>query len=523
MRLARTPLPWTLPLPGRETPAMAETIAQAWRCSVCGYIHRGAEPPEWCPVCGAARDDFEPYEEPAAAPAQAAIARWRCLNCGYVHVGPAPPEECPVCGAPADRFEPIADEGAAAEPTRRPTKAVVVGAGIAGISAVEALRQAAPDAEIVLVSKERALPYYRLNLTRYLAGEIGEAELPIHPQSWYGEHRIELVLGAEATDVSFDGLSVRLRDGRELAFERLILTNGAHPFVPPFPGAHLDGVTSFRTTGHAEQILEAAAAGMACVVIGGGLLGLETAGALARRGARVTLLESHEWLMPRQLNRKAAELLERHVEDAGIALRKQASTEQIVGDERAAGVGLEGGDVVHADLVVVSTGVRSNTYLARRAGLEVNQGVVVDNHLGTSHPAVLAAGDVAEHHGALYGAWGASQYQGSIAGMNAAGRGAEFGGLPRSNTLKVLGLNLLSIGQFEPEDGSYQVLEAEADGAYSRFVFHDGRLVGAILLGDTAVTSPLKHAIETGADFSGLLKQHPTAADVAEHLAHHAR
>ena len=502
---------------------MAEPTAQAWRCTVCGTIHRGPEPPEWCPVCGSAREDFEPYEEPAAQSAQAAVGRWRCLNCGYVHVGPEPPEECPVCGAPADRFEPIAEEGAAAEPTGRPTRVVVVGAGIAGISAVEALRQAAPDAQITLVSKESVLPYYRLNLTRYLAGEIGETELPIHPQSWYDEQRVELVLGAEATHVAFDELTVELRGGPAIPFERLILTNGAHPFVPPFPGAHLEGVTSFRTTQHAEQILEAATAGTGCVVIGGGLLGLETAGALARRGAKVTLLESHEWLMPRQLNRKAGELLERHVEDAGITLRKQARTEQIVGDERVAGVELQGGDVVHADLAVISTGVRSNTYLARRAGLEVNRGIVVDNHLGTSHPTVLAAGDVAEHHGALYGAWGASQYQGSIAGMNAAGRGVEFGGLPRSNTLKVLGLNLLSIGQFEPEDGSYHVLETEADGAYARFVFHDGRLVGAILLGDTAVTSPLKHAIETEADFSGLLKQHPTAADVAAHLAQHPR
>jgi len=113
----------------------------------------------------------------------------------------------------------------------------------------------------------------------------------------------------------------------------------------------------------------------------------------------------------------------------------------------------------------------------------------------------------------------ASQFQGSIAGMNAAGRGVEFGGIPRSNTLKALGLDLLSIGTFEPADGSYDVLEDEAGGAYARFVFHDGRMVGAILLGDTSVTSPVKRAIETGADFSGLLKQRPTASDVAARLA----
>jgi len=277
-------------------------------------------------------------------------------------------------------------------------------------------------------------------------------------------------------------------------------------------------VTSLRTVEDARCILGALGDGVRCVCVGGGLLGLETAGALARRGADVTLLEGHEWLMPRQLNRTAGERLARHVDQMGIGLRTRARTKEIVGDERVAGVMLEDGATVPADLVVIATGVRPNSHLARRAGLEVSKGVVVDNHLVSSHPNVLAAGDVAEHRGALYGTWGPSQFQGNIAGLSAAGVAAEFGGIPRSNTLKVLGLDLLSIGQVRPEDGSFDVIEAETDPRYLRFVFHDGRLVGAILLGDTSIAGPLKKAIEGGADFSGLLRQHPTARDVAEHL-----
>jgi nitrite reductase (NADH) large subunit len=162
--------------------------------------------------------------------------------------------------------------------------------------------------------------------------------------------------------------------------------------------------------------------------------------------------------------------------------------------------------------------VRPNTALARKAGLEVNKGLVVNNPLQTSDPSVYAAGDVAEHNGRLYGAWAPSQYQGSIAGLNACGVATEFGGLPRSNALKVLGIDLLSIGQFEPEDGSYIVLEAEDDGKLAHFVFHDGRMVGAILMGHPELSSSVKQAVEGGTDFSRLLLSARSGREVMEQL-----
>jgi len=497
---------------------MTKASAGAWRCSVCGYVHREGDPPEWCPVCGAARSEFEAYAEAPHEPA-GAVERWRCLNCNYVHAGPEPPDQCPVCAAPRDRFEPLAAEPRATAEPGRATSVLVVGAGIAGISAVESLRRASPQARISLISKETHLPYYRLNLTRYLAGEIDEPDLPIHPAEWYQENNIELLLGTEVASIALDERAVVLRDATKLPFEKLVLTVGSHPFIPPVPGAGREGVTALRSVGDAKRILAGLRTPTACACIGGGLLGIETAAALARRGADVTLLEAHDWLMPRQLNKQAAQLLAEHVENAGIKLRLRARTEAIVGDERAAGVLLEDGTTVPADLVVLATGVRPNSHLARRAGLEVNHGVVVDNLLASSHGDVLAAGDVAEHRGTLYGNWSASQSQGAIAGMNAAGGRIEFGGIPRSNTLKVLGLDLMSIGQFQGADGSFQVVEDQSDGEYFRFVFHDGRLVGSILLGETSVAGAVKKAIEGRRDFSGVLKRHPTASDIADHLA----
>lgn len=487
---------------------------QAWCCTVCGYVHRGGEPPDACPVCGAPRELFEPQAEtppPAAAPA---ASQWRCLVCGYVHTGPQPPNECPACGATADCFEPVSAAAKTTAVAAQSIRAVIVGGGIAGISAAESLCAASPTAEITLVSNEAELPYYRLNLTRYLAGEIGEQDLPIHAASWYEEQKIRLMLGTEVSTIHLDEHTVALQSGEKLPFDRLLLTAGAHPFIPPIPGADREGATALRTVEEARQILTACRAGAKCVCIGGGLLGLETAGALARQGADVTLLEGFGWLLPRQLNERAGEILSQYVLGTGIKLRTKAITKEIVGDGRVRGICLEDGSTISADLVVIATGIRPNSHLARRVGLEVNQGVVVDNLLRTSHPDVYAAGDVAEYHGQVYGVWGPSQYQGSIAGMNMAGGCVEFGGVPRSNTLKVLGLDLFSIGQFNPQDASFRTFDEEADGRYCRFVFRDNRLVGAVLLGNTKLAATVKQAVESGSDYSELLAECPGVPEI---------
>jgi len=491
-----------------------------WVCMVCGYVHRGSEPPETCPVCGAPASDFEKREEKPAEPAAVKPTQWRCLICGYVHVGPEPPTTCPVCGALADDFEALAEKVAVAPAASGAARRVVIlGAGIAGLSAAEAAREASPDAEITLISKEPDLPYYRLNLTRYLAGEIEEAALPIHPEAWYAEQRIRLLQGTEATAIDLQKGTVDLGGGNHLGFDRLIVTCGAHPFIPPIPGAEREGVTVLRTLAHAQQIRGALKTDMPCVCIGGGILGLETAGALVRHGVQVTLLEGYDWLLPRQLNQEAGRLLERHVEAMGITIRRRSKPLAILGDKHVQGITLENDTLLPAQLAVIATGVRSNSHLARRAGLEVKQGIVVNSSLSTAHPSILAAGDVAEHHGTLYGLWEPARYQGTIAGMNAVGQANEFGGLPRTNTLKVLGIDLFSIGAIMPTDASFDVIHNEQDGSYYRFLFKDGRLAGAILLGDTALAGTVAKALKEGSDFSALLGKGPTASDVCAALA----
>jgi nitrite reductase (NADH) large subunit len=486
-----------------------------WRCGLCGYVHAGDAPPEECPVCGAPPEDFTAEE--AASGVAARPTQWICLNCNYVHDGENPPDECPLCGATAECFaavepeKPTADVGGAGvEGTF-----VVLGAGIAGVSAAEAIRQRAPSARVLLLNGEEGLPYYRLNLTRFLAGEIDRDSMPIHGPEWYDEHAIELRSGTRIERLEPAKRTLVLAGGETLPYDRLVLALGSHPFLPPIPGSDLPGVSALRTSGDADAILAASQDGP-CVVIGGGVLGMEVAAGLARRGAEVTLLESHAWIMPRQLSEPAGAVIEAHLAGIGVKLRKQARTAALEGNGRVETVRLDDGTVLPARLVVLATGVRPNTHLARRAGLDVDRGVVADQHLRTSDPDIFAAGDVAEHNGCLYGTWAISQFQGTIAGANAAGAQQVFANLPRSNALKVLGLDLLSVGDFAVPDGSYESLIEQAGERFAQFVFRDGRLLGAILIGHGACHVATKKAVESGQGFAAELAAGWTAARFLE-------
>jgi nitrite reductase (NADH) large subunit len=475
---------------------------KSWVCLVCGYVHHGDEPPECCPVCGAPASDFE-LQEAAPAPAAApVVTKWRCLVCGYEHDGDGPPEACPVCGVPAEEFEACAPESPVASRRDDKRSIVILGGGIAGVSAAEGARQASSSAEIVLVSAEEHLPYYRLNLTRRLAGEIGDEALPIHPESWYEEKQIQLLRGQKASELRPESKQVVLKDGRELSYDSLILACGAHPFVPPVPGAEKKGVFTIRTLEDVQALEGMLSPGAPCVCIGGGILGLETAGALAKRGIAVTLLENYGYLLPRQLNREASALLSEEVKGLGIQICSQAAAAAIIGEDAVEGVVLKDGTELPAAAVCITTGIRSNSHLARRAGLAVGQGVVVDNHLQTSVPDIYAAGDCAEYGGCVYGLWEPAQYQGNIAGMNAAGVPTEFGGIARMTTLKVLGMKMFSLGTINPKDGSYTEISTTEDDTYRCYLFRDNRLAGAILVGDTSLASTAARLLREKTDCS---------------------
>ena len=487
---------------------------KTWKCEVCGYIHSGDEPPLTCPICGADQDCFSALEIRIDKNEPAVTDAWRCPVCNYLHRAHNPPHACPVCSATGSLFTPLHEDNTPVASSEVIQRIVILGGGIAGLTAAAEARRQAPQATITLVSREQSLPYYRLNLTRFLAGDISESELQIESAQWFEEHAIEYI-HAEATAIDREQKQVHLRDGREIAYDRLVLTNGAHPFIPPFPGATRDGVTVLRTLEDARAILLRLRPGLKLVCIGGGLLGLETAGALARQGAIVTIVEGFASLLPRQLPPRAGSLLQQRLETQGMTVLCGETVKELVGDESVQGVLLESGQLLPADLVIVAAGVRPNSYLARQAGLAVHRGIVVDDRLISSDPSILAAGDVAEHRGMLYGIWPAGYAQGDVAGCNAGGGKALFGTLAASTRIKVLDVDLFSCGLIHPEDASTAVYESEKDGVYRAIFSCDGQLTGAVLYGDTAGAGRLKEIVESGRQIS----EFPELAELFPRLA----
>lgn len=443
---------------------------------------------------------------------------WICSVCGHLLRGDLPSVECPVCGAAATRFEPVPAKDVPAESPSKGNTIVIVGTGIAGVSAAEAARKTAPEARIILIGREEPLPYYRLNLTRFLAGEVNAEQLVMHSLAWYAERRIELQLGREVENIDTDNKTLHTRDGEVLSYDKLILTMGALCAVPPVKGADKKNVRVLRTLQDALALQQLVHEQKRCVVVGGGVLGLEVAAALARQGSMVTVIEFFDWLLPRQLNPAAGERLAAHMEKLGIRLICGGRIVELSGQDRVQGMVLGSGEVLPADLVIFSTGVQCNSALARQAQLEVNRGILVDNAMRTSNQDIFSAGDVAEHQGVLYGTWLPAQIQGTVAGRNAAGAEAQFEGVPRSNSLKVLDVDLFSIGEISSTEDNNELFEEQTEECYSLFVFHNALLVGAILLGDISLAPRLKKLIEKQIDCHELLAGARDGSDIRRRL-----
>jgi ferredoxin-nitrate reductase len=383
--------------------------------------------------------------------------------------------------ATAVRLEPVGAPAVVGGPRRR---LVVVGAGMAGMGAVEALLEhtAPEDWDVTLVGAEAEPPYNRILLSGVLAGAIGEGQLALRHPQWFADRGVALRLGVGVRLVDPAARTVELADGDVLAYDDLVLATGSRPFVPPVPGADLPHVRTFRSRADARAILAAAATARRAVVIGGGLLGLEAARGLRQQGLHTTVVHLADRLMELQLDGPAASLLERALRDVGVRTRTGARTEAIT----AEGVVLAGGETVPADLVVIAAGIRPETDLAATAGLEVGRGVLVDDELRTSVPGVRAVGECAEHRGTVYGLWAPLQAQCRALGASLAGRPAAFLGAPAATTLKVAGIELFCCGRVTAGERDEEVLALDSRrGRYRRLLVDaDGRLAGAILLGD---------------------------------------
>lgn len=381
------------------------------------------------------------------------------------------------------------------------TGVLVIGGGIAGQAVCEAVRARDPHVAITMVCGEPHLPYDRVRLGALLAAEPDLEALALRPEAWYADQQITVRTGVRVGALDPDAGTATLEDDGStvLHFERLVLCTGSDALVPPFPGVELAGVEVFRDPADCARMVSAASEAGRAAVIGGGLLGLEAAYALAKLGCPTSVVHLVDRLMERQLDAPAAALLAPAIAGLGVDVRLEHATQEIlVGEDgRVRGLAFADGTELGCDLVVVAIGVRPHVGLARAAGLAVERGIVVDDRLTTSHPNVLAVGECAQHRGVVHGIVAPIHDQAAVAALVLTGGADTYVGSIPSAKLKVMGVDLVTAGVAE---GECEVVVADATaGTYRKLVTDPaGTVLGAVLLGDTRGAELLVDAVRTG-------------------------
>lgn len=374
---------------------------------------------------------------------------------------------------------------------------LVVGGGVAGITAAMDLARRRAG-EVIVYSDEEYPYYYRPQLTEFLAGNVPLRRLLLHPLSWYQERGIDLRLGRPVTAVHPDRKTVTVGDQEEVSYDKLLLAAGSLPFVPPIAGSDKEGVRTWRTLADTLELEKAAVTCQDTVVIGGGLLGLEASRGLKAFCAHITVVEFFPRLMPRQLDDEGAQLLQDFVESLGVDVIVGARTESFLGNDRVTGVQLHNGTLLPAQTVLVAAGVRPDARLAQDAGIATDRGVIVDDRMATSEPDIYAAGDVAVYKGYSWAIAPIAQAQARIAAANMAGEETLYDVVVPSTTLKVVGIDVSSVGDVNPENDEdvVQIRKLDDDaGTYKKIVLRDGVIVGTIVINDRQLAKELEDRI----------------------------
>ncbi|GAO68900.1 nitrite reductase [Comamonas sp. E6] len=389
---------------------------------------------------------------------------------------------------------------------------------MAGVRALEELLAIAPDLyDITVFGAEPHPNYNRILLSPVLAGEQTLGDIVLNDWSWYQDHHILLHAGYTVTAVDRARRMVHavnaLGETASAEYDRLIMATGSKPFILPIPGKDLEGVLAYRDIADTEAMIEAAKTLKHAVVIGGGLLGLEAANGLMKRGMQVTVVHVGDWLMERQLDDQAGRMLQKSLAERGMQFCMQAQTQELLGDAdgRVRAVRFKDGSEIPAELVVMAVGIRPSTELAESMHLHVNRGIVVSDTLQTvTDPRIYAVGECAAHRGIAYGLVAPLFEQGKVLANHLAefGIGRYLGSLT-STKLKVTGIDLFSAGDFQGGGDTEEILMSDPyAGVYKKLVIKDDKLVGACLYGDTV----------DGSWYFKLLREGRSVADIRDKL-----
>ncbi|MDO9135880.1 nitrite reductase large subunit NirB [Hydrogenophaga sp.] len=402
------------------------------------------------------------------------------------------------------------------------SKLVMVGNGMAGVRTLEELLKIAPEFyDITVFGAEPHPNYNRILLSPVLAGEQTLEEIVLNDWSWYTDHGITLHAGHKVTEVDRIKRIVHAvgPNGEKVSaeYDRLIMATGSNPFILPIPGKDLAGVLAYRDIADTQAMIDAATTYKHAVVIGGGLLGLEAANGLMKRGMTVSVVHVAPWLMERQLDDVAGKMLQASLEERGMKFLIGAQTQELVGDQdggkggRVKAIRFKDGTELPADLLVMAVGIRPNTALAESMRLHVNKGIVVSDTMQTITDArIYAVGECAAHRGIAYGLVAPLFEQGKVLATHLAEFGiGRYTGSLTSTKLKVTGIDLFSAGNFTGGDDTEEIVMSDpSGGVYKKLVIQGDKLIGACLYGDTV----------DGSWYFKLLRDGRSVADIRDKL-----
>lgn len=374
---------------------------------------------------------------------------------------------------------------------------LIVGAGIAGVTAAKEIRKHDKEGSILLLGNEKVRPYFRIQLTAILGDDAPEIPY-LDKEGWEEKLALDVKPGAEVVSVDFDAMTVTLADGEKIQGEKILLANGSHSSVPPFKNNELKGIFTLRNWDDLMTIqsyMKGFKETKHIAVIGGGLLGLEAANSLKKSGHVVAIINRSEYLLSKQLDRELGMMLNEEMKDLGFMVFTEKSTKAFIGEDEVRGIEFDDGTAADFDMVLISAGVRPNTELFKDTGLEVNKGVIVDSHLMTNKANVWAAGDVVEVEGRVMGIWPASRAMGKVAGANMAGGDGTYENPKAHTKLDLDTIQIFSAGKI----GEGDVYFYDDGDIHHRLYATDGKVTGAVLYGDTSAMGTFRKLVEAHA------------------------
>ncbi|WP_338707823.1 nitrite reductase large subunit NirB [Paenibacillus amylolyticus] len=400
------------------------------------------------------------------------------------------------------------------------SKLVIIGNGMAGVKCVEEIIALEPDTyEIVIYGNEPRPNYNRIMLSKVLQGEHSLQDIIINDWTWYAEHHIRLCTGETVHRIDTRGKYIETESGLKETYDVLILATGSSPFIPPIPGIDKERVMSFRTIDDCTRMSDYSKTYRKAAVIGGGLLGLEAARGLLHLGMEAVVVHNAPYIMNRQLDQKAATMLQEELEGQGMSFLLTRNTQKITGRSQAQGLLFTDGSKLEAQVVIVAVGIRPNVDLARRSGIATNRAILVDDYMRTSVPDIYAVGECAEHRGISYGLVAPLYEQGKVLARTLCGQETpEYKGSIPYSQLKVSGVDVFSAGEISGEGMQTAIQHLDGiQGTYKKVLMQAGKVRGAILFGDTTEGTALLGLVQRGEDVAELAPREgaPDPAEMA--------